>query len=360
MKPLLVSLSLAGLSSLAQAEQFVATSNTGGPIPAIGAGGGGTYPSVLPPNPAVSSITLPHEVGAVYSIRIFGLVHGEAGDLQATLQDPAGVEHNLFVRSGFNGTVFNDGDFTGGVHNFVTGSGAPFPGGLGVNIPGGLYNQDFGTSGTPPAPWPDGSAGVFNTPLTGIFGLAGTWTLKIYDWDGEIAGSFTGWSISAERPSITSFCFGDGTQSTACPCNNNGSIGHGCQNSIGTGGSLLTGAGTFTPDTIVLTATGETNTGLSIFIQGSLGNAFAFGDGLRCFAGSQKRLYVKSAVGGTVSAPGPGDPSITARSAALGFPIGHAASLVYQVFYRDANPNFCPAPQGSTFNISNALRIVWP
>jgi hypothetical protein len=123
---------------------------------------------------------------------------------------------------------------------------------------------------------------------------------------------------------------------------------------------LLTGAGLFTPDSIVLTATGETNTALSIFIQGGLANPAVFGDGLRCFAGTTKRLYVKNAVGGTVVAPGPGDPSITARSAALGFPIPHGFFLVYQVFYRDANPNFCTAPQGGTFNISNALNIVWP
>jgi hypothetical protein len=360
MKRLLITLSITGLSSLAHAEQFLVTSNVGGQIPAVGAGGGGTYPSVLPPNPAISSITLPHEVGAVFSIQIHGLQHSQSGDLQAVLVDPAGVGHNLFVRSGFDGVSGNHGDFLGGTYNFVTQSNNPFPGGTDTNIPVGLYTQDFGTSGTPPAPWPDGSAGVFNTVMNDIHGLAGTWSLVIYDWDNETVGSFTGWSLSGERPSITSFCFGDGTQAVACPCNNSGSIGHGCQNSIGTGGSVLTATGVFTPDNIVLTATGETNTALSIVIQGGLGNPLPFGDGLRCFAGVQKRLYVKTAVAGTVVAPGPGDDSITARSAALGFPIPHAAGLVYQVFYRDANPTFCAQPQGSTFNVSNALRIVWP
>jgi hypothetical protein len=365
MKRILIPSSLIALASLAHAEQFLAVSTSGGPIPAVGAGGGGTYPTLLPPHPAVSQITLTHEVGTIYAVIIDGLQYDSAGDLQAVLRDPAGVGHNIFVRSGFNGSVSNTGDFTGGSYNFSNfgnGNGAAFPGTLGVDIPGGQYQQDFGNSGAPPAPWPDGSAGVFNVPLNSIHSsLAGTWSLEIYDWDNEIVGSFTGWKLSGERPSIAPFCFGDGTQAVACPCNNSGSIGHGCQNSLGTGGSLLTAAGVFTPDSIVLTATGETNTALSIFIQGSLGNPLVFGDGLRCFSGTTKRLYVKNAAGGTVVAPALGDPSITARSAALGFPIPHAAGLVYQVFYRDANPNFCTAAQGgSTFNISNALRIVWP
>ena len=32
---------------------------------------------------------------------------------------------------------------------------------------------------------------------------------------------------------------------------------------------------------------------------------------------------------------------------------------LYMTYYRDANPAFCPAPQGGTFNSSNAISIVW-
>jgi hypothetical protein len=72
-----------------------------------------------------------------------------------------------------------------------------------------------------------------------------------------------------------------------------------------------------------------------------------------------KRLYVKTASGGTASAPGPGDPSITAQSAALGDPISGGQSRGYQAYYRDGSASFCPPPAGSTFNVSNALLVLW-
>src|SRR5258705_3596873 len=45
--------------------------------------------------------------------------------------------------------------------------------------------------------------------------------------------------VSPYRP----FCFGDGS-GQACPCGNSGSSGHGCQDSNGTGGALLSASGT--------------------------------------------------------------------------------------------------------------------
>jgi hypothetical protein len=157
----------------------------------------------------------------------------------------------------------------------------------------------------------------------------------------------------------TRFCFGDGS-SAACPCGNSGTNEHGCQNSASTGGSLLTAAGQVSPDSVVLTASGELPSALSIFLQGttSLGPV-SYGDGLRCAGGTLKRLYAKSASGGLVAAPQAGDPSITSRSAALGDPIAPGATRIYQVYYRDPNPGFCPPPSGSTFNVSNGVRIVW-
>src|SRR5262249_34996499 len=49
------------------------------------------------------------------------------------------------------------------------------------------------------------------------------------------------------EPVGTSFCFGDGTQTTPCPCNNSGLAGHGCNNSVNTGGAVISGAGTTSP-----------------------------------------------------------------------------------------------------------------
>jgi Tol biopolymer transport system component len=104
---------------------------------------------------------------------------------------------------------------------------------------------------------------------------------------------------------FTPFCFGDGTILN-CPCHNNGASGHGCNNSVGTGGALLTANGTasLAADTVALTSSGELSTSLSIVLQGSsYSQQGTFGDGLRCASGTLKRLYVKHAVGGALTAP---------------------------------------------------------
>jgi hypothetical protein len=161
----------------------------------------------------------------------------------------------------------------------------------------------------------------------------------------------------------TGFCPGDGSGPTPCPCGNSGASGHGCDNSIATGGAVLHASGTTTPDTVVLTSSGELPSSLSIFLQGtvSLAPPVSFGDGVRCVGGVLKRLYVKNASGGTAFAPNfaGGDLSITAQSAALGDPIPSGGTRFYQVYYRDPSLTFCPAPTGNTFNVSNGRTIVW-
>jgi len=158
-----------------------------------------------------------------------------------------------------------------------------------------------------------------------------------------------------------SFCLGDGSQpSVACPCANPGSPGRGCENSAGTGGALLAVRGSVDPDRIVLGTTGELPSALSVFMQGSAASYFAFlyGDGVRCIGGVLQRIGAKDAVGGAASYPGPGDPSIRARSAALGDPIAPGSFRYYQVYYRDPDPNFCSWSR-STFNASNAVMVRW-
>jgi hypothetical protein len=158
----------------------------------------------------------------------------------------------------------------------------------------------------------------------------------------------------------TPLCFGDGSISP-CPCANNGLPGHGCDNSAATGGARLTASGTTHPDTLVLHASGEIASALSIFLQGSdvIANGVSFGDGVRCASGSLLRLYVGHASTGSVSAPAAGDPSITARSAALGHPINSGDRRYYQVYYRDPMTSFCPPPSGDNFNATHALKVVW-
>jgi Tol biopolymer transport system component len=152
-------------------------------------------------------------------------------------------------------------------------------------------------------------------------------------------------------------CFGDGTGG-ACPCSNDGAAGNGCENSAATGGALLAASGvaSLSADAVLLSASGELPTALSIVLQGSSVVApTTFGDGLRCAGGALKRLYTYHASGGTITAPQSGDPSISARSAALGDTIPLGETRIYQVYYRDSNLAFC----AGGFNATNAIAVAW-
>jgi hypothetical protein len=171
-------------------------------------------------------------------------------------------------------------------------------------------------------------------------------------------------AVQVEGPSefwLESFCAGDGSQ-VPCPCGNDGASDHGCENSMSTGGARLSWSGhaSLSADDLVLTSSGEGARSLSILLQGNQESVpTIFGDGLRCVSGSLKHLYVRGAVGGTVTMPQGSDPSISVRSAALGDPIPPNGLRYYQVYYRDEAPGFCPDPPGSTFNASNGLRAAW-
>ncbi len=193
----------------------------------------------------------------------------------------------------------------------------------------------------------DGSGGGADLYVGGSFFSAG----------GYISNDFARWNTCAET--YPSFCAGDASLAP-CPCANTGLAGHGCENSAATGGSLLAASGLVADDSVVLAASGELPSALTIFLQGDVQIApAAFGDGLRCVGGALKRLYAKNATGGAASAPQAGDAPIRARSAALGDVILPGELRRYQAYYRDANAGFCPAPLGSTFNVSNGVAIRW-
>jgi Tol biopolymer transport system component len=160
---------------------------------------------------------------------------------------------------------------------------------------------------------------------------------------------------------ITPFCFGDGSVGP-CACDNLGQPGHGCDNSISTGGALLSGSGQalLSADTLLLTASNERPTAFSLFWQGGTEIApRVFGDGVGCMGPPLKRMYGHNAAGGTVTVPQGADLSVSARSAAVGDPIAPGSIRVYHVFYRDPDPVFCPSPFGSTFNTTNGVRVLW-
>ena len=164
------------------------------------------------------------------------------------------------------------------------------------------------------------------------------------------------------EPILASFCAGDGANPSVrdCPCANAGATGHGCANSAGSS-ARLAASGTTQPDTVVLATDGMLPSVLNIYLQsdGSRLPGVAMGDGVRCLAGTIRRLAAKSASGGASQFPGPSDPSISARSAALGDPLAPGAIRFYQTYYRDNSGSFCPPPLGGGANVSNAVRILW-
>lgn len=113
-------------------------------------------------------------------------------------------------------------------------------------------------------------------------------------------------------------------------------------------------------DTVVFTTNGEKPTATSIVLQGDALNATGavFGQGIRCVAGSLKRLYVKNAVAGSITAPAVGDLSVTARATALGDVLAGGSVRFYGVYYRDPVV-LGGCPSASTFNITNQASVTW-
>jgi Tol biopolymer transport system component len=156
-------------------------------------------------------------------------------------------------------------------------------------------------------------------------------------------------------------CAGDGSLPQPCPCGNSGAPGHGCANSAVAAGGLLEGEGGTALDEITLVAHDLLPHALAIFLQGDtfVSGGFVFGDGLRCVSGALRRLYVMHAEFGVASAPGPYDLGLRGRAQALGDPLPPGSLRGYQVYYRDPDANFCPAPSGNTWNVTNAVEVQW-
>jgi hypothetical protein len=181
--------------------------------------------------------------------------------------------------------------------------------------------------------------------------------------------SVTTLAVNADAPAgmpggtIVSFCDPGSPGVLACPCNNPPVFpGQGCDNSSSTGGAALLAAGnaSLTIDTVVFTTQGEKPTATSIVLQGTVPNSAGaqFGQGVRCTAGSLKRLYTKNAVGGSITAPQTGDSPVSTRSAFLGDVISGGTHRYYQVYYRDPVVlGGCAAT--ATFNVTQAQDVTW-
>ena len=164
---------------------------------------------------------------------------------------------------------------------------------------------------------------------------------------------------------FTSLCEPGADGVLPCPCANPpAGPGRGCDNSAATGGASLSASGStsLSSDSLVFTTSGEKPTATSVLLQGTslAATGVVYGQGVRCVGGTLKRLFTKTASGGSITAPNfsTGDPSVSARSAAKGNPISAGQSRWYLVFYRDPIVlGGCPVT--STFNTTQTGRIDW-
>jgi hypothetical protein len=158
---------------------------------------------------------------------------------------------------------------------------------------------------------------------------------------------------SPPPPAFTIYCFGDGT-GTACPCGNAGAAGNGCASSVNAAGGHLAGTGvaSIANDTLSLNGTGMPNSS-ALYFQGTTQNAggagVAFGDGLRCAAGSVIRLGTKINANGASSYPSGSQPISVKGANAAG------NTRTYQCWYRNAAA-FC---NPETFNLTNGGQTTW-
>jgi len=148
----------------------------------------------------------------------------------------------------------------------------------------------------------------------------------------------------------------------ACPCANPpAGSARGCDNSSLTGGAQLSASGlaSLAADTLHFAASGEKPSATSILLQGTTSSSGAvFGQGVRCVAGTLKRLYQATAVAGSISVPAVGDASVSARSAFLGDTLASGAVRTYAVYYRDpVVQGGCPAT--SSFNVTQSGQVTW-
>jgi len=162
-------------------------------------------------------------------------------------------------------------------------------------------------------------------------------------------------------PAIAGFCFPGQGGIIPCPCANPPSgPGRSCNN-FGqfTGGAALVGSGnaSLSADTLVLSATGENNTALTVFWGGNtaISPGFPNGAGVRCIAVNLKRLYKGNASGGAIARPGMADPRV--HIAQGGIVAGN--TRYYYNTYRDPNAAGPCGSSSSTINTTNGVAVTW-
>lgn len=205
-------------------------------------------------------------------------------------------------------------------------------------------------------------SGTFSAPVSYASTALG-WQVDVGDMDADgdldivlLAGSNQTikilWNCAGSGFTL---CEGDGL-GTACPCANSSPVAAraGCLNSLGLAGTLR-GQGHATIGSNEFTLIGNGMPNLSaLYAQGTIaagsGLGSAFGDGLRCAAGTVLRLGTKLNAGNGSRYPEVGDLPVYVKGQ-----VASPGTRYYHCWYRNA-ANFCTV---STFNLTNGLEVIW-
>jgi len=167
-------------------------------------------------------------------------------------------------------------------------------------------------------------------------------------------------------------CFPGVGGTIACPCGQPANPAGGCANfgATATSGAVLDASGvpSLAADTLVLTTSNHRTAPaagiLNVFFTSTgttLPGGVENGAGVRCYNQSLKRIYTGSTFFGSLSKPSPGDPSVSARTAALSSTILAGQTRHYFNLYRDSSataPSACNNTL-SNVNVTNAGSVLW-
>jgi len=189
----------------------------------------------------------------------------------------------------------------------------------------------------------------------------GSFHLELYDTAVVCSGA----------PPGTAFCSAGNDIATMCPCfTSQGQIatpGHGCGNSVFTGGAQLAGTGTaqIGNDSVTLTGSDVPAGVLTILLASGTAPIapVVFHDGIRCNASLDRIANQQDGVGNpTDSAVIYGEGSTADISTlSTNFPAPTSGQTYsYYVWYRNPNTAWCTVTAPNTFaNITNGYAITW-
>ncbi len=318
------------------------------PFPAPGAVDG-TWPTIMPTGELTSSLAIVVPPGStqIAAVKLNGFVHSWIADCQIVLESPSGVKYNLFQDNdgNFGGGCSNDaiGDFVivdklSGIQNcsnYVTAFNCMI-GPNGIVAPD-TYLQHHGL-------WQDGSAGIFNMPLSQIPVSSGTWKLLIYDWNvAADDGALDSWEL----------CVDTGSSSPVTYCTA-GTTSNGCNASI---------SATTQPSATLATACflnvanvdGQKVGVIFYGINGPSASTWGASTSFLCVKAPTQRTIVQNSGGAPNSCSGAfsldWNTYQLAHPSALGNPFSAGGMVYAQAWFRDP-----PSPKST--NLSDALELT--